>query len=288
MNTDLDRIPRFDMMVNSTGAQVLGFTRLAGLAVLSVVLFPVILLANGLRIGSRFLCRLYWRSLVSLTGSSVRVHGQLATQRPLLCVSNHASYLDILFLGSIIPGVFVSKAEVRHWPIFGLIARLGQTVFMQRDRSATAVARDQIMERLKAGSPVILFPEATSTDGNNVIPFKSSLFNAAEASVDGQPVTVQPITIAYTRLHGVPLGRAWRPFFAWFGDMEFVDHGWDFLKLGGVTVEVTFHDPVTMADFSHRKDMARHCHSVVQAGLIASHTGRKRATTPLFPNGSTL
>src|SRR3546814_6911519 len=80
--------------------------------------------------------------------------------------------------------------------------------------------------RLEAGDDLVLFPEGTSGDGNRVLAFKSALFSVAERRPQGEPLTVQPVSIAYTRLDGLPLGRYLRPFFAWYGDMELGPHLW--------------------------------------------------------------
>src|SRR3546814_4926008 len=94
--------------------------------------------------------------------------------------------------------------------------------------------------RLEAGDDLVLFPEGTSGDGNRVLAFKSALFSVAERRPQGEPLTVQPVSIAYTRLDGLPLGRYLRPFFAWYGDMELGPHLWHAIGLGRVTVMVEF------------------------------------------------
>ena len=93
----------------------------------------------------------------------------------------------------------------------------------------------------------MLFPEGTSSDGNRVLPFKSALMGAAEAEMARRPahVTVQPVSTAYTGIHGMPMGRENRPLFAWYGDMELVPHLWEALKTGPLDVVVEFHPPLT-------------------------------------------
>ena len=87
-------------------------------------------------------------------------------------------------------------------------------------------------ERLAAGDALILFPEGTSSDGNRVLPFKSALFSAAETMQQIEPVAVQPVSIAYTKLDGIPLGRLLRPYFAWYGTTELAPHLWSMIGLG--------------------------------------------------------
>ena len=110
------------------------------------------------------------------------------------------------------PLSFVAKSEVGSWPFFGTLARLQRTVFVERvRRSQTGEARDTIRERLLAGDTLVLFPEGTSSDGNDVLAFKSALLGAAEAVMaDGRHVTVQPVSAAYLASNGMPLGREGR------------------------------------------------------------------------------
>jgi 1-acyl-sn-glycerol-3-phosphate acyltransferase len=224
----------------------------------------------------------YYRVLSKLIGLEVIVRGKQSTASPRLVVANHISYYDIVVLGSVIPGDFVAKADIANWPGFGWMAKAGQTIFIDRRRSATTQARDQIQERLEAGDTLIMFPEATSGDGNFMKPFKSALFTVAERHVidpDGveRPVTVQPVSLAYTRLNGMPLGIGWRPFVAWYGDMEMGSHLWQLMRLGRITAEVTFHAPVTLAQFTSRKDLAGHCDRVIRAGFARLLAGREGA-----------
>ncbi|MEX3930174.1 lysophospholipid acyltransferase family protein, partial [Paraburkholderia sp. BR10936] len=145
-----------------------------------------------------------------LMGLDVVVRGQRA-DGPVLFVSNHSSYLDITVLGSQIPGSFVAKSEVGSWPFFGLLARLQRTVFVERKaRASVDKQRDDIGSRLDAGDSLILFPEGTSSDGNRTLPFKTALFAVAARRIDGRPLTVQPVSVAATRLDGIPMGFAFR------------------------------------------------------------------------------
>ena len=186
----------------------------------------------------------YCRGICWLFGMDIVVHGQVSKDRPLLIASNHVSYLDILAFGAVTELEFVSKADVADWPVIGAMARIGDTVFIERLRTRTAHARNGIAERLAAKRRLMLFPEATCGDGNRLLPFKSALFTVAEPLSGDPAVTVQPAAIAYTRLNGMPLGFGWRSFFAWYGDMTLASHLWRFLQLGQTTVEIIFQDPI--------------------------------------------
>ena len=217
----------------------------------------------------------YHRICCRILGLKLDVYGRPSKKRPTLFVCNHSSYLDIEVLGSLIGGCFVAKAEVAGWPLFGWLARLQRTVFVDRRRGSTGGQRDQITDRLEQGDRLILFPEGTSGDGNRVLPFKSALFSVAERTVDDEPLTVQPVSIAYARFSNLPMDRDLRPYFAWYGDMYLADHVWRMVKLGGATVVVQFHEPLTIESAGGtRRAMAEHCHHVVADGVASALTGR--------------
>jgi len=219
---------------------------------------------------NRFLCR--W------LGIRISVTGQPASDHSVLFLSNHTSYFDILAISATAPVSFIAKSEVASWPFFGILAKLHGTVFVDRQRrSRTAQSRDEMAERLRAGDNLVLFPEGTSNDGNRVLGFKSALIGVAQSAALGHDtqILVQPVSIVYARVHGVPMGRQYRPNFAWYGDMELLDHLWDALVLGPVNVEIQFHDALEPASLVDRKKVASHCQAVIGQGvaqaLAASH-----------------
>ena len=220
--------------------------------------------------------RIYHRLCTRVLGLRVSARGKISDRRPTLFISNHVSYIDITVLGSLLDASFVAKSEIAGWPLFGTLARLQRTVFVDRRGSRAAEHRDDLQARLDAGDSLILFPEGTSGDGNSVLPFKSALFSVAQRSGPSGPVTVQPVTIAYTRLDGLPIGRNLRPYFAWYGDMDLVSHLMGWLGLGTVTVEVAFHEPVSLEQYGSRKALSDHCHDVIANGLAAATSGRGR------------
>lgn len=217
---------------------------------------------------------LYHGWTTRLLGFDVRVTGEPSALRPTLFVANHVSFLDIEILGSLLEASFISKADVARWPLFGWLAKLQRTVFVDRRVSSTHRQRDAIRERLDEDDNLILFPEGTTGDGNRALPFKSALFSVANYVGAQGPLRVQPVSIAYVRLDGMPLCRFYRPFVAWYGDMAFAPHLWTLLGLGRLGVEVNFHPPVTLADFASRKALAEHCYRVVAAGVASAIAGR--------------
>lgn len=216
---------------------------------------------------------LYFRRSCRLFGLDIAARGAMSTERPTLFLSNHSSYLDILVLGALLDARFVAKSEVGTWPLIGLLSRIQRTVFVDRRRRSTDRQRDDLQQRLDAGESLILFPEGTSSDGNRVLPFRSALLSVAERQAGEKPLIVQPISIAYTRLNGLPLGHGMRPYLAWYGDMELAPHFWDFLRLGRIRAAVEFHPPITIADFPSRKALARHCENAVASGVSRALSG---------------
>ncbi|MFA7428898.1 MAG: lysophospholipid acyltransferase family protein [Rhodospirillaceae bacterium] len=255
--------------------------RLALFVAWTLALLPPYLVALALRLYYRRIAMLYWTVVRRFVlRARLEVRGSLTTDRPLLLVSNHASYVDIATLGGMIPGCFVSKAEVRSWPGIGFLAIIARTVFVDRKASSTARQRDEIAERLRVGEPLILFPEGTSSDGNRVLPFRTPLFNTAEKPVDGRYPAVQPMAITYTLRGGLPMGFAGRPTYAWYGDMELVPHLWDLLRAGPFTVDVEFLPPVTVEAFGNRKALARHCETEIRAAVNRATSGRLELEPP--------
>ena len=215
----------------------------------------------------------YHKFLCKLFGIRVTVIGAPVQDKGVLMIGNHTSYFDILVLSSVAQVSFVAKSEVQTWPFFSTLARLQQTVFVERSRrSQTGEARDQIRDRVLAGDALILFPEGTSSDGNCVLPFKSALMGAAEATLgtdaQGNPihVPVQPVSVAYVGLYGIPMGRENRPLFAWYGDMELVPHLIEAVKMGPIDVVVEFHPPLTVDQVGGRKKLAGATEAIVRAG----------------------
>jgi len=258
---------------------LLALLRMTAFGVVSVMSTMVVALMNVARLDTAHACSWYFGTIARLLGVRTIVRGELSAAPAKLVVANHISYFDIFVLGGLVPGSFVAKADISQWPGIGTMGKVGRTVFVNRARFATGDARDDIQERIDAGDTLIMFPESTSHDGNWVRPFKSALFTVAERHTrDGRPVTVQPVSIAYTRLNGVPMGIGWRPFFAWYGNMNLGPHVWHALRLGKVTAEVTFHPTVTIEEFGNRKDLAAYCTQVSAAGVARLLTGRETAT----------
>ncbi|HET9904263.1 MAG TPA: lysophospholipid acyltransferase family protein [Xanthobacteraceae bacterium] len=203
----------------------------------------------------------YHRILCRLIGVRIRTVGAPAQADRLLIAANHVSWLDISVLIALAPVVFVAKSEVAKWPLFGLLAKLNRSVFVERERRRkTADVNRAIAARMAAGDPVVLFAEGTSSDGNRVLAFRSSLVGAVHAALaqDGAAsLCVQPLAIAYTRLAGLPLGRPHRPRIAWYGAMDLLPHLAGVIRRGAIDVVVAWGEPVRVDSATDRKILTR-------------------------------
>ena len=257
------------------GSPLRAFVRIVAYLGLTGLLLPVQLFAVQFnRRLSISLPLFYHRVSARILGFQIRTHGEMITEAPVLFACNHTSYSDIAILGSLLPASFVAKAEVAGWLLFGTLAKLQRTVFVDRLATRATRQRDEMIRRLEEGDNLILFPEGTSSDGNAVLPFKSALFSVAQVEPNGAPLVIQPVSIAYTRLDGMPIGRALRPYFAWYGDMTLAPHLWKIAGLGHATVDVVFHTPVTIKDCVTRKGLADYCFEVVARGVSIANAGR--------------
>lgn len=217
---------------------------------------------------------LFWSGFSRIMGIRVRVLGQLPSQtgrRPVLFVSNHTSWVDIPIVGGVLNGCFVAKGEVATWPLIGTVARVGRTVFVSRQRATTGKERDEMRARLDDGSNLILFPEGTSSDGSRTLPFRSSFLAIAEPRHATDPARVpiiQPVSVVYDRLGGMPLGRASRVVFAWYGDMDIGSHFWGLGQRVGMRATVILHPVIDPHHLPDRKALAQTVWDVV-AGSAA-------------------
>ncbi len=216
--------------------------------------------------------RIYWSWVSRALGIKVRVIGKRIRGRPVVYVSNHSSWLDIPILGGRLEACFVSKEEVGTWPVVRTIARLGRTVFVSRNRSSTIKERDDMIGRLASGDSLILFPEGTSSNGARVLPFRTPFFAIVDAA--DEPPVIQPVSIVYDRLGGLPCRHATRPVFAWYGDMDLASHFWQLAKWQGLRATILLHEPIDPKEFRSRKALAQECWNTVAEGAATLRQNR--------------
>ncbi len=294
---DPDELDRIDIREREAAARSLyrrlrGAARLAAIAVwvpTSVGFEACLLLVPGT--AKIRWTRVIWGVICKLLSLKLNVIGRRAGtvggararargDRPVIYVSNHSTWLDVPVLGTILPSVFVAKGDIEHWPIMGLVSKIGRTIFVSRQRNTTGRERDEMISRLADGDNLVLFPEGTSSDGSRVLPFMSAFFAIAKPprlrNADAQEVgitfppgmvpLIQPVSVVYDQLDGLPIGRARRPVFAWYGDMELGPHLWQLVKWRSMRASVLLHPPLDPDDFPSRKALAQATWRAVTSG----------------------
>lgn len=248
--------------------------------------------------------RMYWAGVCRLLGMRVRVLGTptpAGGDRAVVFASNHSSWLDIPVLGGAVEACFISKAEIGRWPLISQVAWLGRTVFVSRRATNTGRERDDMRARLARGDNLVLFPEGTSSDGSRVLPFRSAFFSIVEGpgaespGAEGKrPPLIQPVSVVYDQLGWLPIGRAGRPLFAWYGDMDLGSHFWRVAQWRGLRATVLLHAPIDPAAYPSRKALAQAVWQTVADGaallrqnrpvtpLPASRPGAQAADAPAF------
>jgi 1-acyl-sn-glycerol-3-phosphate acyltransferase len=252
-----------------------GTTALAALALVILLPFHFAWLATG-RAPSMAVAQLWQRFVCWLIGIRVTVTGAPASDRPLLLLSNHTSWLDIPILASVAPVSFIAKKEVANWPVVGWLAKAQRTVFVDRERrAATGAHADEVAGRLSKGDIIVLFAEGTSSDGNQVLPFRSALVGAAQRAIEeAGAATVQPVAISYQRMLGLPLGRQHRPLVAWYGGADLLPHLKRVLSEGGIDVHVVFGPAERLSPRDDRKAVTQSAGTLVRRLVSALNAGR--------------
>jgi 1-acyl-sn-glycerol-3-phosphate acyltransferase len=210
----------------------------------------------------------YHRQVCKIVGIRLNVEGEVAEKQGVLLISNHVSWVDITVLSALAPVSFVAKQEVASWPFVSWLAKLQRSVFVDRNRrNDVGHKANEILSRLEGGDHVVLFAEGTSSDGNGVVPFKTSLFAAAKPSngdARGSQVSAQTLALTYTHLWGLPLCRRGRHMVAWYGDMDLASHAWRLLGLGPLDAHIRIGPPVPLDSFPDRKALARYAEDKVR------------------------
>lgn len=213
----------------------------------------------------------FWGTLlIKILGVRISITGRENVQkgRHYCIISNHMSYLDILIVGACFPVLFVSRHDVKYWPLLGTIAWVRGSIFV--DRSITGAKErpyvKQIIDYLKNGFNVIIFPEGTTSNGEGVMPFKKTVFSCPVRA----QVPILPITIRYTHINKEPFSESNRDLVCWYGDMTFVDHFWELFQLRRIDVSITIHPAVIEREeedwLAQNRRLSVKIHDIIEAG----------------------
>lgn len=244
-----------------------------------IVIIPLQGLVNALKLPFwNVLPRFFHRVGCVFLGIRVRVVGHPATGRATLLVSNHISWTDIVAIGAVADVTFVAKREVGEWPFVGMMARLQKTIFVDRTRRTDAKRTSTEMgTHMASGNAVLLFAEGQSDVGTHVLPFRSALVGAAQHAMieaGATAVMIQPLTIAYTRLQGLPVGRNERSLIAWVKARSLRQNVREILSGSVKDAVVVFGEPLPLSETDDRKAVTRAAEQMVRRNLVALNRGR--------------
>jgi 1-acyl-sn-glycerol-3-phosphate acyltransferase len=220
-------------------------------------------------------------------GMNVTVIGKPVEGRPTLILSNHISWTDIIAIGSVADVTFVAKQEISKWFFVGVISWMQRTLFVDRTRKTDARRTTrEIGQRIAERGAVLLFAEGQSDIGTHVLPFRTALVGAAQHAMEeagAKDVAIQPLTVAYTTLQGLVIGRTDRALVAWIKGKSVGQNIKEILTGGVKEVTVAFGEPRVMAQDMDRKVVTKQVEDDVRRMLVALNRG-----TPLPVPGTQL
>ncbi len=250
---------------------------LSGVAITILILYPWLEASSFLRYrqGQRLISTAFHRIMRALLGLRISVKGSPSSIRPLIVIANHTSWLDIIIICSFLPAIFVTQHEVASWPVFGRLAKLKPSIFVNRkQRLQVAKTINSISGALMADEAVAIFPEGTSTDGADVIPFRSSLFGSVRETLvraeDLPAIFIQPVSVAYVG----PKRRL--AVWALEDEIEFFPHLLQVAALGRIDVALTWGEPVSANMSSDRKALAKGLEETVRGMVAEAHRSQPR------------
>lgn len=245
---------------------------LGGIFVVTFALYPLLAISSILRYrsGQRLVPKIYHRIMRCLLRLRIVEQGSPSLFRPLCLVANHTSWLDIIVISSFLPVVFVAKQEVASWPFFGWLAQLQRSIFVDRHRRHLVHQTvDRIADALIAGDIVGIFPEGTSTDGMDVVPFRSALIGAVPAALRREPslsaIFVQPVSISYIG----PNRRS--AVWALEDEIPFFPHLLQVAAMHRIDVVLTWGKPLPTYVNSDRKVLTKGLEQAVRAMVAEAH-----------------
>lgn len=209
--------------------------------------------------------RIFHGGVCKIFQITVHTHGCMSSKAKSIFVANHASYMDIPILGSVLEGQFVAKSEVGKWPIIGHLARLQNTIYIERRPSQAKKQVAQLGQAIEKGGNLIIFPEGTNTLGNEVKRFKASLFGD---QLMGQQPWIQPVAVVYFMPDGTSISQQDRPIYGWPLEAGFGGHFWAMIQQGGMRVDITFHVPFPCKTGTDRKEILAIAQALVEKSVL--------------------
>lgn len=218
---------------------------------------------------ARIIPRIWLGALCFVFRIRPHVEGSPHQDHQTLYISNHLSFFDIAIIGKYVVASFVARGDAKHWPILGTLADLNQTAYVARSRAAAKQDSNAVGAVIESGRNLVIFAEGTSTDGQGVLPFKSSLFSLA-LEAKNPDLHIQPLSIEVLAVDGKPpQTQEERDVYAWHRDLDtgFFTHWWRFAKHKHADIRFVFYPPIRAKDFSDRKTLAKTCYDTVSDGV---------------------
>ena len=245
---------------------------------ISLILLPLQLISNFFKIKLKYYIPQFFLKIINyFIGIKINLINKEKTLKKsvgTLYIANHVSWLDILCLGSLVNARFVAKDEVKSMGAFGILSKLNNTFFIDSaNQRKSFLYNDVIKEKLKKKENIILFPEGTTSDGNGVKIFKSSLFESTKITFKDKwrdeelYANVQPISICYKLKNNLPMGVFYRRYIAWVGDIPLIHLMKLFLSTGPVSVDIIFHNQISLDQFENRKKLSSYCQNLIHQGI---------------------
>lgn len=245
------------------------YVRTALITIIAVIFTPALFVSSYIFPPVFIQLRIaFYKTLLFVSGIKIEVEGKVSKKRGTMFAPNHISYLDIIALGSKVPGTFIAKSDVKGWPGLGIIAIITKTIFIARETMFPFAELCKVKRKLYGGENLILFPEGTTSNGNELLKFKSSLFRIAEEANEKNIFTLQPVTIAYTKLGKEKTTSDTRPILAWFGDMTLLPHLGNVLSMrDGITITLKFHNAFEYSVPTSRKLVTHDCKKTIESSF---------------------
>jgi 1-acyl-sn-glycerol-3-phosphate acyltransferase len=198
--------------------------------------------------------------LLKLLDFKLHLKNMPSHEQHFLTVGNHVGFFEIFALASIRRNLYITSVEMRDTPFLGLLTKMGGCLYVERrDRSNIQNEMLKIREKLQQGFNVVLYPEGTSSDGSQVLPFKKTLMTAAA----GTGVPILPVTVNFLKVNGEPMSHKWRDYVFWYGDMTFFPAMLRALSLRSVELELDFAEPVYCHSEEERKVVVERVYSEI-------------------------
>ena len=176
-----------------------------------------------------------------------------------LYISNHLSYLDVIIYSTYFPSLFVTSKEIKETPFLGQVCTMAACFFVERRNKKNLIREiNALTSLLEKKIPVMIFPEATSTDGSSVLPFKSPLFKACVK----KETPILPFSLNYKKIDQNPFDLSNRNIVCWYGDMPFLPHLWNMLRCRSIEATIVVSAPLYLPD--HRQ-LAIEAHKMISS-----------------------